>query len=100
MKVDPGLICVSLYNVRGISARGEIESLHPGYLGARDTYYVGPRGVGRISRPSSIPINRDELNIHIKYFRIAEYIGRVRTGVKIIHMISAACPDETGHKMS
>ncbi len=30
-------------------AHGEIESLHPGYLGAQDTYYVGTlKGVGRI----------------------------------------------------
>jgi transposase InsO family protein len=30
-------------------AHGEIESLHPGYLGSQDTYYVGTlKGVGRI----------------------------------------------------
>jgi transposase InsO family protein len=30
-------------------AQGEIESAHPGYLGAQDTYYVGTlKGVGRI----------------------------------------------------
>ena len=30
-------------------ARGEIETLHPGYLGAQDTYYVGTiKSVGRI----------------------------------------------------
>jgi hypothetical protein len=30
-------------------AYGEIESLHPGYLGAQDTYYVGTlKAVGRI----------------------------------------------------
>jgi hypothetical protein len=30
-------------------SHGEIESLHPGYLGAQDTYYVGTlKGVGRI----------------------------------------------------
>ena len=30
-------------------AYGEIETEHPGYLGAQDTYYVGTiKGVGRI----------------------------------------------------
>ena len=30
-------------------AHGEIETEHPGYLGAQDTYYVGTiKGVGRI----------------------------------------------------
>src|SRR5271169_1977934 len=30
-------------------AHGEIETAHPGYLGAQDTYYVGTiKGVGRI----------------------------------------------------
>jgi len=30
-------------------AHGEIETHHPGYLGAQDTYYVGTiKGVGRI----------------------------------------------------
>lgn len=30
-------------------ALGEIETHHPGYLGAQDTYYVGSiKGVGRI----------------------------------------------------
>src|SRR5574338_75858 len=30
-------------------AKGEIETLHPGYLGSQDTYYVGNiKGVGRI----------------------------------------------------
>ncbi|PTQ77999.1 winged helix-turn helix protein [Nitrosomonas ureae] len=37
-------------------AHGEIETVHPGYLGSQDTFYVGTiKGVGRIySRPSSI----------------------------------------------
>jgi hypothetical protein len=40
-------------------AHGEIETMHPGYLGAQDTYYVGTiKGVGRTSRPSSTPIPR------------------------------------------
>jgi hypothetical protein len=31
------------------AAHGEIETAHPGYLGAQDTYYVGTiKGVGRI----------------------------------------------------
>ncbi len=30
-------------------AHGEIETLHPGYLGAQDTYYVGTiKSIGRI----------------------------------------------------
>jgi hypothetical protein len=30
-------------------AKGEIETHHPGYLGAQDTYYVGNiKGVGHI----------------------------------------------------
>ena len=34
---------------------GEIESLHPGYLGAQDTYYVGTlKGVGRIYQQTFI----------------------------------------------
>jgi len=38
-------------------AHGETETHHPGYLGAQDTYFVGTmKGVGRISRPSLIPI--------------------------------------------
>jgi hypothetical protein len=36
-------------------SHGEIESLHPGYLGARDTYYVGTlKGVGRIYQQTFI----------------------------------------------
>lgn len=39
-------------------AQGEIETEHPGYLGAQDTYYVGTlKGVGEsTSRPLSTPI--------------------------------------------
>ena len=41
-------------------AHGEIETMHPGYLGAQDTYYVGTiQGVGRIyQQTSSIPTRR------------------------------------------
>jgi len=36
-------------------SHGEIESLHPGYLGAQDTYYVGTlKGVGRIYQQTFI----------------------------------------------
>ena len=36
-------------------SQGEIESLHPGYLGAQDTYYVGTlKGVGRIYQQTFI----------------------------------------------
>lgn len=36
-------------------AHGEIESLHPGYLGSQDTYYVGTlKGVGRIYQQTFI----------------------------------------------
>ncbi len=36
-------------------AEGEIETAHPGYLGAQDTYYVGTiKGVGRIYQQSFI----------------------------------------------
>lgn len=36
-------------------AQGELETHHPGYLGAQDTYYVGSiKGVGRISQPTFI----------------------------------------------
>lgn len=36
-------------------ARGEIETYHPGYLGAQDTYYVGTiKGVGRIYQQTFI----------------------------------------------
>ncbi len=36
-------------------AQGEIETLHPGYLGAQDTYYVGTiKGVGRIYQQTFI----------------------------------------------
>lgn len=36
-------------------AHGEIETLHPGYLGAQDTYYVGNiKGVGRIYQQTFI----------------------------------------------
>ena len=36
-------------------AKGEIETLHPGYLGAQDTYYVGTlKGVGRIYQQTFI----------------------------------------------
>lgn len=36
-------------------AHGEIESAHPGYLGAQDTYYVGTiKGVGRIYQQTFI----------------------------------------------
>lgn len=36
-------------------SRGEIESHHPGYLGAQDTYYVGTiKGVGRIYQQTFI----------------------------------------------
>ncbi len=39
-------------------SKGEIETHHPAYLGAQDTYYVGYiKGVGKIiSKPLSIPI--------------------------------------------
>ena len=34
---------------------GEIETYHPGYLGAQDNYYVGPiKGVGRIYQQTFI----------------------------------------------
>src|SRR5215469_7722351 len=36
-------------------APGEIETMHPGYLGAQDTYYVGTiKGVGRIYQQTFI----------------------------------------------
>lgn len=36
-------------------SHGEIESLHPGYLGSQDTYYVGTlKGVGRIYQQTFI----------------------------------------------
>ena len=36
-------------------AQGEIETEHPGYLGAQDTYYVGTiKGIGRIYQQSFI----------------------------------------------
>ena len=36
-------------------ARGEIETVHPGYLGAQDTFYVGTlKGVGRIYQQTFI----------------------------------------------
>ena len=36
-------------------SHGEIESLHPGYLGAQDTYYLGTlKGVGRIHQQTFI----------------------------------------------
>jgi len=36
-------------------AHGEIETIHPGYLGAQDTYYVGTiKGVGRIYQQTFI----------------------------------------------
>ena len=36
-------------------ATGEIETEHPGYLGAQDTYYVGNiKGVGRIYQQTFI----------------------------------------------
>ena len=36
-------------------AHGEIETEHPGYLGAQDTYYVGNlKGVGRINQQTFI----------------------------------------------
>ena len=36
-------------------AQGEIETEHPGYLGAQDTYYVGTiKGVGRIYQQTFI----------------------------------------------
>lgn len=38
-------------------AHGEIETAHPGYLGAQDTYYVGTlKGVGRIYQQTFIDI--------------------------------------------
>lgn len=37
------------------AAHGEIETLHPGYLGAQDTYYVGTiKGVGKIYQQTFI----------------------------------------------
>ena len=37
--------------------KGEIETPHPGYLGAQDTYYVGSiKGVGRIYQQTFIDI--------------------------------------------
>ena len=37
------------------AAHGEIETEHPGYLGAQDTYYVGNiKGVGRIYQQTFI----------------------------------------------
>lgn len=36
-------------------ARGEIETIHPGYLGFQDTYFVGNlKGVGRIYQQTYI----------------------------------------------
>ena len=46
-KVQPPLF--STYTLIGIVSHGEIETHHPGYLGAQDTYYVGSvKGIGRI----------------------------------------------------
>jgi transposase InsO family protein len=40
---------------RAKEAHGEIETMHPGYLGAQDTYYVGTiKGVGRIYQQTFI----------------------------------------------
>ncbi len=40
---------------QGKEAHGEIETEHPGYLGAQDTYYVGTlKGVGRIYQQTFI----------------------------------------------
>ena len=37
------------------TARGEIETEHPGYLGAQDTYYVGTiKSIGRIYQQTFI----------------------------------------------
>jgi len=36
-------------------AHGKIETMHPGYLGAQDSYYVGAiKGVGRIYQQTFI----------------------------------------------
>ena len=41
--------------VRSLEAHGEFESLHPGYCGAQDTFYLGTmKGVGRIYQQSFI----------------------------------------------
>ncbi|WP_133154310.1 helix-turn-helix domain-containing protein, partial [Vibrio lentus] len=42
-------VFISASGVRSIMLRGEIETAHPGYLGSKDTFYVGNlKGVGRI----------------------------------------------------
>jgi transposase InsO family protein len=44
-----------LYETGGEEAHGEIETEHPGYLGAQDTFYVGTlQGVGRIYQQTFI----------------------------------------------
>lgn len=44
---------------------GEIETEHPGYLGAQDTFYVGTlKGVGRIYQQTfidSLPMTREKM---------------------------------------
>lgn len=46
-------------------AHGEIETEHPGYLGAQDTFYVGTlKGVGRIYQQTfldSIPLAKEKM---------------------------------------
>ena len=48
-------------------AKGEIETHHPGYLGAQDTYYVGTiKGVGRIYQQTFIDTNSKV--VHLKLY--------------------------------
>lgn len=47
--------------------KGEIETFHPGYFGAQDTYYVGTiKGVGRIYQQTFI--DTDSKTVHLKLY--------------------------------
>jgi transposase InsO family protein len=57
-------------------AHGEIETEHPGYLGAQDTYYVGTsKGIGRIYQQSFIEAHGIDL-LRILADRGTEFCGR------------------------
>ena len=75
-------------------AHGEIETVHPGYLGSQDTYYVGTfKGIGRVYQEKTALTAADILNdrvllwyeeqgisvLRILTDRGTEYSGKIET---------------------
>ena len=60
-----------------LEANGEIETEHPGYLGAQDTYYVGNfKGIGRVYQQTFIDTYSRVADVKLYTEKNSYYISR------------------------